>query len=125
MSRKGNKSLGDKPKAIIFDAFDVLLSDGIRGKARELAREKGLSDWPEFFQQLPFWQENWQKLWLGGMTEEEMEKGVASQLGKEKARRFFAGWRGLTKADKKMLDLLRELKKKKRFKTRIIGKHST
>jgi putative hydrolase of the HAD superfamily len=105
-----------KPKAIIFDAFGVLISDGIRGMAKKLALEMGLTEWPEFFQQLPFWQENWQKLWRGEISEEEMEKGITPQLGEEKARRFFAGWRGLTKADKKMLDLLRELKKKKDFK---------
>lgn len=105
-----------KPKAIIFDAYDVLISDGIRGMAKKLALEMGLADWSEFFQQLPFWQKNWPKLWRGEMSEEEMERGIAPQLGKERIRRFFAGWRRLTKADIEMLDLLKKLKRKKEFK---------
>ena len=84
--------------------------------ARKLALEMGLAEWPEFFQEMPFWQENWQKLWLGEISEEEMEEGIASQLGEERARRFFAGWRGLTKADEKMVGLIRKLKKKGSFK---------
>jgi putative hydrolase of the HAD superfamily len=106
----------DKPKAIIFDAFDVLISDGIRGMARKLAREMGLSDWPEFFQELPFWQDNWEKLWKGEINEKQMEEGITPHLGKEKTERFFAGWQGLTKADNKMLDLLKEIRRKKEFK---------
>jgi len=105
-----------KPKAIIFDAFDVLINDGVRGMARKLALEMGLADWPEFFQQLPFWQENWQKLWLGKMSEKEMERGITSQLGEKRARRFFAGWKRLTKADEKMVDLLKRIKRKKEFR---------
>lgn len=109
-----------KSKAIIFDAFGVLISDGARGMARKLALEMGLADWPEFFQELPFWQENWQKLWLGEMDEEEMEKGIASRLGKEKAKRFFTGWRELTKADEKMVGLIRKLKTKGNLKLGLL-----
>jgi len=110
----------NKPKAIILDAFDVLISDGIRGMARKMALEVGLADWPEFFQQLPFWQENWHRLWRGEIDEREMERGITPQLGKERARRFFMGWQGLTKADEKLVGLIRRLKTKGNLKLGLL-----
>lgn len=111
----------NKLKAIIFDAFDTLLTDGCRESGDRLAKEKGLSDWNELRFQLPSWMENWEKFWLGEIDEEGMAKRITADLNKRAIKRFFKNWERFTKADKKMVNLVRELRKKKDLKLGLLA----
>ena len=110
-----------KLKALIFDAFDTLLTDGCRESGDRLAKEKGLSNWNELRLQLPSWMEHWEKFWLGEIDEEGMTRRITLDLNRGTIKRFFNNWERFTKADKKMVDLLGELRKKKDLKLGMLA----
>ncbi len=116
MEKDPTKESQPKPEAIIFDAFDTLLSDGVHLVAEQLVVEMELSDKKEFWQLMPSWQNNWRKLWLGEINEEEMKKIIVPEIGERVAEQFFSCWRELTKADPKMTTLVETVKKEGGYK---------
>ncbi|MGD8744688.1 MAG: HAD family phosphatase [Candidatus Woesebacteria bacterium] len=109
------------PKAIIFDAFDTLISDGVRIAAERMTRKLNLSDTNEFWSKIPSWQKNWKNLWLGKINEEKMRKMVSDEIGKEIAEKFYSLWKSETKSNPDMISLVEEIKKRDTFKLALLA----